>query len=299
MNRHYVASALLVAIIFVCSSISEAQQFGKAQNKNYWSVGVNANMMNYVGDVTGDKSMFSIPFSFTRENFGVCAIKRLSPRFSARGNFFYGKIKGNDRVSSNPSHASDIGRWERGANFKNTIYELSTTFMVDFYESRGKPHKRPDFNAYAFGGIGIIYHNPKMSPSNSRRTRDWVRISNMPHLGNFSQVQGVMIYGLGFKYKLDKKWDLALEVGWRKTTTDKLDGVWGKYEDTSDWSKEELALYDKTSVGTGIEPVNGQNWTNFSKPGEIRGKGAFDGYVVTGIHLTRILAGSPVCPKFR
>ncbi len=314
--KRLVTITLIATITVGLTFQADAQHFSK--KKQYWSIGGSINANHYVGDVTASKNRFSVPFKFTRENIGICALKRLTPRMSARGNFFYGTVKGNDRELSSEQQAADVGRWERGSNFKNTLYELSFTAIFDFYENRGTWKKRPDYTPYAFVGLAAFYQNPKMSASSAVRPGDWVSISSMPHLGG-SKFQGALVYGLGFRYKLDKRWDLALEIGWRKSTTDKMDGVWGNYYedavqnpdgswDLSAYTDAEIAYYDNTASAIGLDGSNaifggtssdGRTYTNISSPGELRGKPALDGYIVTGLHLTRILGGGVICPKFR
>lgn len=44
-------------------------------------------------------------------------------------------------------------------------------------------------------------------------------------ISEYSNVQGVIPFGVGFKYVLNPKWYMAIEIGARKTTFDYLDNV--------------------------------------------------------------------------
>lgn len=300
---------LLVAFVSLMSiQESVAQRFSK--KKQYWSIGGSINAMNYVGDITASKSRLSVPFKFTRQNIGISAVRRISPRVSYRGNFFYGRMSSDDRQFGSMEAASsggpDFGRYQRGASFVNTVYELSGTVIVDFFENRGTFQKRPDYTPYAFVGVGAFYHNPK-----DKFTK--IAFKETPW-GQFSNFQAAFLYGLGFRYKIDKLWDLALEIGWRVTTTDMLDGVkGGAWESTDGWSATHKRMYDKTMDDPTLLQYNidGEEYTIISRPrpeltakeaekiGAARGNLANDGYIVTGLHLTRILGGKVICPKFR
>ncbi len=326
MNKLIAAVLSIGMLMTLASNDVEAQRF--SSKKKYWSIGGNLNMSHYVGDVTASRSRFSFPLRLTRENIGICALRRVAPRVSWRGNLFYGVVKGDDRLSSSTTEVTDFGRYERGIRFKNNFWELSGTVIIDFYENRGTWKKRPDYTPYAFVGLGAFWQNLKMSGhsyagdtyadgSPKPTAAEWVNANGIAHVGG-SRLQGSFIYGLGFRYKLAKRWDLALEVGWRKTTTDRMDGVDGveyypgvRQDDGSlDWSNfsgTNYAIYDNSAttqvdgnnIATAGTTASGHPYTAISAPGEVRGNKAFDGYIVTGLHLTRILGGGVICPKFR
>ena len=297
---------LLAAIILISTVSADAQRF--SSRKKYWSVGGSINAMNYVGDITRSKSRLSVPFKFTRQNIGICAVRRMTPRISGRANFFYGRMKSDDRAFPQvPPGSQEWGRYERGAKFVNNVYEFSVTAIFDFYENRGTWQRRPDYTPYAFLGLGVFYHNPKTEAGG-------VAFKSLPHMGKgWSTIQGAFLYGVGFRYKLDKRLDLALEIGWRITTTDMLDGVDGEmWQNTDGWDPSEVAIYDGTrdfyETRTGYQyatdvsvPLGdyGYTYKEANEIGGVRGDPPNDGYIITGLHLTRIIGGGVKCPKFR
>jgi hypothetical protein len=122
----------------------------------------------------------------------------------------------------------DQGRWIRNLSFRNDIKELSFTGIFDLFENRQSFQKRPDYTPYGFLGLAAIYHNPRTLYNGS-----WVALQPLQTelVKPYSSLQVVIPMGLGFRYKLDKQWDIAFEIGWRWTFTDYLDDVSGNYVD--------------------------------------------------------------------
>lgn len=292
---------LLVVLTILTSSIAEAQRFTK--RKQYWSIGGSINANNYMGDIVNNLNPASIDFKFTKPNIGVEAMKRMTPRASVRVQAFWGRVKGNDN-----NHVRN-GHDQRNQRFVNDIREISVMGVFDLYENRGTFLKRPDYTPYAILGLAGFYHNPWMQQAADADGKTTGAKTSGTTFNSFdknktSVIQAALIYGVGFRYKLARQLDIALEMGWRLTTTDKLDGVYGDYHKTSDYGgnqnlayadqPEEYKLHNATGSVYGDERIDGD--------GVIKGKSGFgkqDAYLVTGFHLTYILTGHVVCPKFR
>ena len=280
------SSVLLLAIVvLLTSTIADAQRFTK--RKQYWSIGGSINAMNYMGDITPNLNPASIDFAFTRPNIGVEVMKRMTPRVSVRGQVFWGRIKGSD--NDNPRNGHD----NRNQSFRNDLKEVSVMAIYDLYENRGTFLKRPDYTPYALVGLSAFYHNPKMLESKTA-------LNSFDKEGT-SVIQAALLYGIGFRYKLARQLDIALEMGWRITTTDKLDGVYGnKYLSPEEFDGgDNNAAYDDQSDNYKLYNNRKNKSMVTSEPKGKSGFGKQDAYLVTGIHLTYILTGKVVCPKFR
>ena len=59
------------------------------------------------------------------------------------------------------------------------------------------------FTPYLFGGLGLFGISGAQNKT-----------------AEYSNVQGVIPFGVGFKYVVNPKWYMALEIGARKTTFD-------------------------------------------------------------------------------
>ncbi|MFN3403370.1 MAG: DUF6089 family protein [Cytophagaceae bacterium] len=310
--------ALLLFLFSFFTGVSFGQEFNKKYR--YISIGANINAMNYVGELDPGPSFFRPAFKFTRPNLGITGLYRLGPRLSIRGNVFWGRIKGDDYQNANYSD-KNINRKIRGLSFRNDIFEVKADAVIDLFENRGRYIKRPDYTPYLFIGIAYFHHNPK-TYYNGR----WVNLQPVQTEGKSYSLHQISIpFGVGFRYKLAKQWDLAFEIGWRKTFTDYLDDVGGTYADKStlsplgaqlsDRSLEkydpetglinndpELTRYIFETQGVDIDPVTGEMFIKgYGREGDQRGdkKGRMDWYIVTGFHLTYILPSKVVCPKFR
>jgi hypothetical protein len=340
MRKHTILF-ILVAFVFASSQVF-AQRYTKS--KRYTSIGGSLNAMNYFGDITPTSSFTSADIQFTRPNLSVHIMRRLTPRFSARAAFAWGRLKGDDFVSADPSDRDGRYRYIRNAHFRNDIKELSVVGMLDLFENRNTFLRRPDFVPYAFAGIAVFHHNPKARTPDSLG-RNWVALQPLGTEGQFASGPGSERYpdpyrriqiaipaGIGFRYKLSPRIDLAFEIGYRFTFFDYLDDVSGNYPDMGDLgSNLARAMSDRTletiSANTGdsreatlnrvfndtglrpitftgsdgrlYETVNGYAKNVTTRDGQ-RGKPSEnDWYLVTGFHINYILIRGVRCPKFR
>lgn len=149
----------------------------------------------------------------------------------------------------------------------------------------------------------------------------------------YSPIGVAIPFGLGFRYKLAKNWDLAFEVGWRYTFTDYLDDVSSTYGDPMKMSAlgrlmsfKSAYITDPTVATGAVTPVLDPNGNTIALPDgqilqtidsyggeyvttsdgsvkwksdDLRGDKNKDWYIVTGLHLTYIPPLRVVCPKFR
>jgi hypothetical protein len=310
---------ILLALLFFLFAQQNIQAQGFNKKNRYTSIGGSINAMNYVGDLDPGPSVLSPGIKFTRENFGLCIIQRMWPRVSLRASANWGVVKGSDAQNAS-YNAKDINRKIRNLNFRSQIMEFKFDVIVDLWENRGKFQKRPDYTPYFFAGINYFHMNPK-GKTPASEGGNYVALQPLHTEGkSYSLNQIAVPIGLGFRYKLSKQWDLAFEMGWRFTLTDYLDDVSVSYTDPA-------ALGDPNSLSNkmanrtfeaystdpqlkafidangGLQPVpdgNGGTTINtYGLKGDKRGDKNRDWYIVTGFHLTYILPGKVICPKFR
>ena len=260
--------------------------------------------------------MSSPALRYTKPDISFHIMRKFHPRVFWRASVNYGRIKGDDNVSGTSGAAAY--RRTRGLNFRNDIFEVKGDFIFELFENRGNYTKRPDYNVYAFIGLAFFYHNPY-----TYYNGEWIRTQPLHTEGkSYSSFQAAIPFGLGFKYKLSKQWDLAFEIGWRMTSTDYLDDVSTKYAGPQYLSKDTWYIADRSaaqidqnpglvgSTGDGIitDPnttdKNGRTGTyrhanGFGLAGDKRGDKNLDWYIVTGFHLSYIIPERVVCPKFR
>jgi hypothetical protein len=306
---------LLTLLFFLFIQLDvNAQGFNK--KNRYTSIGGSINAMNYVGELDPGPSFLSPGIKFTRENFGLCIVQRMWPRISLRASANWGIVKGSDRENAS-YNAKDINRKIRNLNFRSQITEFKVDVIVDLWENRGKFQKRPDYTPYFFAGINYFHMNPKGKTPDGH----WIALSRLHTEGkSYSLNQIAIPVGLGFRYKLNKQWDLAFEMGWRFTLTDYLDDVSTSYADPATLgdanslpnimanrtfeayqSDPQLRAYIDGNPGLNIrsDGNGGQTVGEYGTLGDKRGDKNRDWYIVTGFHLTYILPGKVICPKFR
>jgi hypothetical protein len=307
---------ILLAILFFLfiQHNSYAQGFNK--KNRYTSIGGSINAMNYVGDLDPGPSFLSPGIKFTRENLGLCIVQRMWPRVSFRGSLNWGIVKGSDAQNAS-YNAKDINRKIRNLSFRSQITEVKFDVIVDLWENRGKFQKRPDYTPYFFAGINYFHMNPKAKTPDGH----YVALEPLHTEGkSYSLNQIAIPIGLGFRYKLSKQWDLAFEMGWRFTFTDHLDDVSSRYADPQSLgdptslsnimanrtmeaynSDPQLRAYIDNTPGLQPQPDGngGTTVATYGKAGDKRGDKNRDWYIVTGFHLTYILPGKVICPKFR
>ncbi|MBC6991402.1 MULTISPECIES: DUF6089 family protein [Hymenobacter] len=294
---------LLLAITLVATEAS-AQQFSK--RKQYNSVGVSLNAMNYFGDIVPKPSIPSFRFAATRPNIGLSFTRRFAPRISARANFAYGRITGDDAKAADQNDPDARFRYNRNMNFRNDILELSAVGIFDLIENRNNYLRRPDLVPYVFAGVAVFHHNPKGLVGSDGPSSQGEYVALQPlgtegqrvagGGGTYNLTQFSIPFGGGVRYKINKQFDIALEIGWRKTFTDYLDDVSKNYTAAANLPTP-LAQYfgrDITRKDQGID------FASFTSPSERRGKSnEKDWYIVTGIHVNYILAPRVKSPKFR
>jgi len=312
---------LLTLLLLLLVQVGNLSAQGFNKKNRYTSIGGSINAMNYVGDLDPGPSFLSPGIKFTRENLGVEIVQRMWPRVSLRASSAWGRVKGSDEQNAGYG-PKDIHRRIRNANFRSSIVEVKFDVIVDLWENRGKFQKRPDYTPYFFGGINYFHMNPKGTPPGSN---NYIPLRPLHTEGpgkTYSLNQIAIPIGLGFRYKLSKQLDLAFEMGWRFTMTDYLDDVGSSYADPTTLGSSpddtlnlnymmanrtfeayqndpQLKAYIDANNGI-VTDANGKHTVaGYGQSGDKRGDKNRDWYIVTGFHLTYILPGKVICPKFR
>jgi hypothetical protein len=299
MTKFFTYSTALLAGLALLGSTqqADAQQFSK--RKQYTSIGVNLNAMNYFGDLNPNTNFASFKLADTRPNLGITITHRFFPRVSGRFGLAYGRITAEDGDNANRDDANARYRYTRNMNFRNDIAEASAVLVVDLIENRNNYLKRPDFVPYLFAGVAGFYHSPKGRYTDGK----WLDLQQYQTEGvDYSKVGFAIPFGAGVRYRINRNLDASFEIGLRKTFTGYLDDVSTNYADLSDPGKSNEARYfGGYAGGTG-----GKGITNTSTgvaggflPGAKRGEGHSDWYTVSGFSLNYILTPRIKNPKFR
>lgn len=290
MTKFFTYPTLLAGLaVFGATQHADAQQFTK--RKQYTSIGVNLNAMNYFGDVNPQTGFASVKFGDTRPNIGISITHRYFPRVSGRFGVNIGRVSANDDNQGTTGDA--YYRNNRNLNFRTNIYEASAVVIFDLIENRNNYLKRPDFVPYLFGGVAGFYFNPQGTRDGGNTWTDLqpLKTENV----DYSRVSLAIPFGIGVRYRITRSLDASFEAGLRKTFTGYLDDVSGNYAGLSALGGDPNS--DRGYFGYGITKDH-RNGT-FDAAGVKRGQGKDDWYSVIGFSLNYILNPKIKNPKFR
>ncbi|WP_426058757.1 DUF6089 family protein [Hymenobacter sp. B1770] len=300
------STAFVLGLALVATPEANAQQFSK--RKQYNSVGFSLNALNYFGDVTPTTSFASLRFGATRVGAGVSITRRFYPRLSGRFGLAYGRITGDDALAADESGPDSRFRHNRNMSFRNDIVEASAVAVFDLIENRNNYLKRPDFVPYVFAGVAGFYHNPKglVGPNNLGLNQgQYIALADLKTEGQasaYSKFQASIPFGGGIRYRINRNFDASLEIGWRKTFTDYIDDVGGKYAGEAALTGSNAQRYFGNDITRSISLSNASGeFPGFTNRGEARGDvgNKTDWYIVTGVTLNYILTPRIKNPKFR
>lgn len=243
-------------IIFCCLLLISVFAFSQVRNKYKYEFIGGIGPTGFLGDLGGanqNGSHFIKDYNFnsTRFNLNAGVRYRTKSRFAFKGVLTYAMVSGNDGLTKDPI------RHNRNLNFRSPIIELSAQAEYYFIDEKTKSlysiaglkskKKKRKVTAYLFAGIGLFFYNPK-----EKLNGEWYSLRKYHVEGQglpggpkqFSNFNLAIPMGLGMRYAINKRWSVGAEFGVRKTFTDYIDGVSGRYYD-----KTKLAqAYGSTSV---------------------------------------------------
>ena len=159
-------------------------------------IGFGLGTFNYTGDLVRTYN-----FANSKPAATVFYRSNLSKVVSFRAAITAGKIGASD------SRPIDAFATKRNASFNLFLFEAST--IMEYHFLNWRDTKRiMRFTPYMFAGLGLFGFS-----------------GNASKPVEYSNIQGTLPFGFGFKYILNPKWYLSLEFGARKTFFDYLDNV--------------------------------------------------------------------------
>ncbi|TAF64400.1 MAG: hypothetical protein EAZ55_11215 [Cytophagales bacterium] len=304
---------LLLFFSFSSILIAQGQTYNsRAQNtEGYISMGLQANALNYFGDLYSD-------ISFTRPGVGFYLVRKLSPHWHTKLNFMWGYVQADDAKAP-----INTDLYARNLNFRNSIKELTLQLIYELRASKKRYQDRQKWTPYLWAGLGLIHHNPQAKFQNQ-----WIDLQPLgtegqgrPNYADFySKIQIAMPIGIGIRFKINERTDITLETGLRILFFDYLDDVGGKFvnqgdlgnnlskqlsnrtlEDTqADGSARQLTdLASRYGVSSYLGSDNRVYRTLAGfEPNQARGGSRNDLYLVTGFSISYIIDTGLKCPQF-
>jgi hypothetical protein len=259
--------SLLLSIVYCLSS---TQAMGQIHEFGVWG-----GMSNYFGDLNTQTS-----FKFTRPAAGAFYRYNIKYRGAWHTSINWGQVEFDD------AKTNIAWNKQRNLSFKSDIFDVTTLIEFNFlkYDKESKKHW---FTPYLGTGLTVFFFNPKamyngkyyyLQPLGTEGQND----------ASYSGVKKYRLYSLaipivgGFKFSFKRNWNIGIEAGVRKTFTDYLDDVSGKYPSYASLpggSTGLAAALSDRSAENGVEKIG--------KAGYQRGQSPkFDDYLFGGITIS-------------
>lgn len=209
---------LLLSVAFMlCSSATQAQDM---------EAGLLLGASNYSGDLSKQR----INLGETQPSIGILYRYYFSPKINIEGSLTYARVSGDDK-----NYDDDDFRRKRNLRFKSNIFEASVQGEYNILPFISNTQSY-NWSPYVFGGVGLFYFNPKTEFEN-----ETVSLADLNTEGeDYSQIQLAIPFGLGVKYSIGNRWNIGVELGFRKLFTDYLDDVSQQYVQLDDEKAKEL-----------------------------------------------------------
>lgn len=250
---------LTIVFIFFCNCC-----FGQQ-----WQAEIGGGISGYNGDLSKSAINFkTIGPSIT------AAVKYMMPNnfVVLRAGISYGKIRANDADGKSSAPP-------RNLNFQSNILEGSVIAEINLADPTiydGLP--------YLFAGLGVFHFNPYTYDDNNKKVflqplgTEGQGLPEYPNRVMYKRTKICVPFGLGWKYKLSDRIDLAYELGFRYTNTDYLDDV------SSTYANPQVLLANRGALAA--ELAYRQKNTTGAPTGRIRGNpDAKDWYYMTGFKV--------------
>ncbi|MEA5425460.1 DUF6089 family protein [Arcicella lustrica] len=300
------------------------------------TVSLGVGTSSYYGDISPYNRFLQSTVNGMRWNVNFNFTRQFSPTFALRFGLTYARISGDDNYLEGVKGYE--GNFIRNLHFRNDIKELSIVGQYDLVRTSRSYLRRANIIPYIFGGVAVFAHDPMAKPDASLYGNDWVRLQplntegqGLPGYANnpYSLISVSFPLGVGVKYKLNKHWDLGIEMSYRYTLTDYLDDVSGNFADPADLaaqsplaasmgnrSLEQIAARSGNDRTQGVinyltdigiysasAPINPFSLTaipGFSDKADLRGNPKYnDAYMLTTVKLIYHIPNKIKCPVTR
>lgn len=207
----------LKKLLTYCLLFGFAVGYAQSQKRNFKQkeLGFFVGGSYYIGDINPRGH-----FLYTRPAGGVYFRYTTDYRYALRVGFNYGKITADDAKSK------ELDQQERNLNFTSNLFELSSVAEFNFVEYR-IGQKKHRFTMFVFAGLAGYFFDPKTDIGNGLESLRQYRTEGQSE--SYSRIQMSVPFGVGFKLNVGRTCGIGLEWGPRRTSTDYLDDVSGKY----------------------------------------------------------------------
>lgn len=207
MNKYFFTLILLLS------------SFGIIDAQKGIELGGNAGISYYFGDLNTNYNLSSPGISLELK-----ARKNFNERVSVAAGLLFGTIQASDSNSGN--------NFERARNldFSSNVWDLNFSLEFNFFPYY---HGSEDnyYTPYVFGGFSVVKYNPTTELNGTKyELRDFGTEGQF--FGNeYFLMSGALVYGIGFKWDINRDWSVNTQISGRRLFTDYIDDVSGSYPD--------------------------------------------------------------------
>ncbi len=260
----------LIAVFVLSVSGNEAQNT---------EVGVFLGGSNYFGDLNPD-------YSFKGVDIAGGGVYRVifNEHLLTKTSLFYGEVGFKDKYSNN------VWQQSRNLRFYSHILELSQQIEFNFFSVNIR-RMETRFTPYLLAGVSVFHFTPMTEyKGETYELRDiGTEGQNTPAETTpspYSYAQLSFPIGGGVRFRLTPHWNINVEIAMRKTVTDYLDDVGGRYPD-----EFLIRRYNKDNPETTIALSDRSTTTREQRMGRFDGKqrgvsARKDDYLFMGVMLT-------------
>jgi hypothetical protein len=205
---------LILLVSCLCSESLFSQSFYAVRERRSIIGSFGTGTSTYYGDLSNPGTLVNY-----HPNINVGLQLFLTDRISARAELNWFQLQGSDAT------ANEFGRKIRNLSFKSNCFEITTTASISLYSNGNRHYRRPFFNVYAFGGLGLLYFNPTAEYKGQTYSLQPLKTEGV----SYGLIVPVIPLGIGARIKIGPHTNLVVEGGYRKTFTDYLDDVSSKY----------------------------------------------------------------------
>lgn len=275
----------LLLVITLFAESAEAQAKRRRTNKlidtrailHHERLGITAGagVSSYYGDLCDKASCMKF-----RPNIGIGGMLRMNDNLGVKAEINYVRLYSEDY-------------WEhRNFQFRSYSFEFYTAGYYQYFPYERFHHRRKPWNPYVFLGLGLTYYNPK-----AEYNGEWVSLRKFQTEGvKYGSITAMIPFGGGVSFNINKKWELLLELGYRKTFTDYLDDVSGRGPQDG-WRP--LTTFNN-QIGHDLSNKTGMGDSYWEQTNQPRGNPTKkDGYFVAQVKARYIISSSKTHYRLR
>ena len=176
-------------------------------------VGGHVGIAYYFGDLNTNYNLSKPGISVglkTRRNF--------NERLSIAAGLTYGQINGSDENATNSFQR------KRNLDFKSNVFDVDFTAEFNFFPYI---HGSTDYyyTPYLFAGFSVFKFNPTAELNGQRYDLRDLGTEGQARGQEYGLVTGSLVYGVGFKWDLNRDWSFNVHLGGRNVRSDYIDDV--------------------------------------------------------------------------